>query len=76
MHLVICRIFCEELAKCKGNPSEVGRVFKKRVCWFLTLLKSLQSGKMSVLSVYRKRITMKKCFPVFLKSVVGDKPLC
>ncbi|KAJ7353789.1 Rho guanyl-nucleotide exchange factor [Desmophyllum pertusum] len=23
-------IFCEELAKCKGNPSEVGRVFKKR----------------------------------------------
>ena len=49
MYLVIYRIFCEELAKCKGNPSEVGRVFKKRVRCLLTSLKGLfKSGKMSV----------------------------
>lgn len=55
VYLVICRIFCEELAKCKGNPSEVGRVFKKRVCSLLSLLKSKTSG----LSVYRY-VTEKK----------------
>ena len=41
LYLVVYRIFCEELAKCKGNPSEVGRVFKKRVLWLIALLKSL-----------------------------------
>jgi len=41
VYLAFYRIFCEELAKCKGNPSEVGRVFKKRVWWFLTSLKGL-----------------------------------
>ena len=53
MYLLIYRIFCEELAKCKGNPSEVGRVFKKRVrCLLTSLTCPFKSGRILYLFSY------------------------